>query len=235
MRRLFLYATLQWKRFKITTIARRMVDRQNQDWVSELKEPGAKREAALADLRVLLSRALPHGLSRWLSPSNPEFKELIEDTIQETMMRVLQQLHSFEGKGQFTNWVYKISVRLALNELRKRKWRDVSLDYLTDDDTGLEGQQFQFPSDTPSPEASVQRHEMLQKMQQLINEELTAKQRNVMTAVIIQQVPMEEVARRLGSSRNAVYKMLHDARRKLKSKLETIGLTPAELLSMFDE
>ena len=150
-------------------------------------------------------------------------------------MRVLKQLDSFEGRGQFINWVYKIAVRLTLNELRRRKWRNVSLDYLVDNDSAAEGQAFQFPSEDLSPEASVERQEVMEKIQQIINVELTPSQRSVMMAVIVQGVPMEEVARRMGSNRNAVYKMMHDARKKLKSKLETIGLSPAELLSMFDQ
>lgn len=211
-----------------------MMQRQNDAWVSELRVSGPLKEKALEDLRSLLLKSLPRGLSRWLSPANPEFKDLIEDTIQETLMRVLKMLDSFGDKGQFTNWVYKIAVRQALNELRRRKWRNVSLDYLTSEDSG-ESRPFQFPSREPSPEMDTQRREIMQKIQQMINEELTPKQRSVMMAVLVQEVPMQEVARRLGSNRNAVYKMLHDARRKLKGKLETIGLSPAELLSMFDE
>jgi len=211
------------------------VQRGNDTWISDLRFTGPQRESALEDLRSALLRALPRGISRWLSPSNPEFEDLIEDTIQETLMRVLKQLDSFEGRGQFINWVYKIAVRLTLNELRRRKWRNVSLDYLVDNDSAAEGQAFQFPSEDLSPEASVERQEVMEKIQQIINVELTPSQRSVMMAVIVQGVPMEEVARRMGSNRNAVYKMMHDARKKLKSKLETIGLSPAELLSMFDQ
>ena len=148
-------------------------------------------------------------------------------------MRVLKQLDTFEGKGQFTNWVYKVSVRLALNELRRRKWRNVSLDSLQDS-SEEGGAPFEFPATDPLPETSVQRRQVMEEVQRAINEELTPRQRAVMMAVVMEGAPMEEVARRLGSNRNAVYKMLHDARRRLKSRLEDAGFPPGELLAMFE-
>jgi RNA polymerase sigma-70 factor (ECF subfamily) len=210
-----------------------MTDRDNLTWVADLREPGERREASLADLDAKLQPALKRGLSRWLSPNHPEFNDLVQDIAQETLMRVLKQLDTFEGKGQFTNWVYKISVRLALNELRKRKWRNVSLDFLQE--SGEEGgAPFEFPASDPLPEENLQRSQAMQVVMRAITEELTAKQRSVMMAVIVQGVPMDVVAERLGSTRNAVYKMLHDARRRLKSRLEETGLAPGDLLAMFE-
>jgi RNA polymerase sigma-70 factor, ECF subfamily len=211
-----------------------MAARENAAWVADLRAQGDRREAALADLRTLLAKALPRGLSRWLSQGNPEFNELIEDTIQDTLMRVISQLDKFEGKGQFTNWVYKIAVRIALNELRKRKWRDVSLDYLQEE-TEDQGASFQFPSEDPLPDVSLGQKEVMVQIETIINKALTAKQRRVMTAVVIQGVPMEEVARRMRSNRNAIYKLLHDARQKIKASLEKEGLRPEDLLAVFAE
>jgi len=210
-----------------------MMNRDNAAWVNDLKDVGPNREAALDDLDAELKPALRRGISRWLSTSHPEFDDLVKDVGQETLMRVLKQLDTFEGKGQFTNWVYKIAVRLALNELRRRKWRNVSLDYLQEN-SEEGGASFQFPAADPLPETNVQRRQAMAEVQRAINEDLTSRQRAVMLAVIIQGVPMEEVARRLGSNRNAVYKMLHDARRRLKTRLEEAGLSPSELLAMFE-
>src|SRR3972149_9339078 len=210
-----------------------MMNRDNAAWVNDLKDVGPNREAALDDLDAELKPALRRGISRWLWTSHPEFDDLVKDVGQETLMRVLKQLDTFEGKGQFTSWAYKIAVRLALNELRRRKWRNVSLDYLQEDPE-TEGAPFQFPSDDPLPETSMQRREVMQQVERAINEELTPRQRSVMMAVVMQGVSMEEVARRLGSNRNAVYKMLHDARRKLKARLEEAGYPPEEMLSMFE-
>jgi RNA polymerase sigma-70 factor (ECF subfamily) len=209
-----------------------MPHRDNVTWVKELGDLGAKREAALEDLHTLLLKILPRGLSKWLSSSNPEFDDLVEDTAQETLLRVLKQLDTFESRGQFTHWVYKIAVRIALNELRRRKWRNVSLDLLQEE-ADEKGFLFELPALDSSIEIGFERKELMQRVEQIINEELTSKQRAVMHAVIIQEVPMEEVARRLGSNRNAVYKLLHDARQKLKSGLEHAGLSPQQMLAMF--
>jgi len=206
--------------------------RDNQVWLSDLRAGGEQREAALADLRALLLRALPQGIARWLSPENPEFEPFIEDTAQETLLRVLNGLDTFEGRSQFTTWVYKISVRVALNELRRRRWRDVSLEGLMEDEAD-DSAPHQFASFEPGPEAIAERTDILQRVQDIMAEELTERQRAAMHAINMQGVPMEEVARRMGTNRNALYKLLHDARRRLKHRLEREGLPPKELLEMF--
>lgn len=206
--------------------------RDNDAWVRDLSEPGVKREAALQDLHRLLLKGLSRGLSKWLSSNNPEFDDLVEDTAQETLIRVLSQLETFEGRGKFEHWAYKISVRIALNELRRRKWKNVSLDYLQEENDGKK-RAFQFPSLDPSLDTSLMRKELMNLIQRIIEEDLTPKQRKVMVAVLIQEVPMEEVARRINSNRNAVYKLLHDARQKLKARLEKSGHSPKALLEMF--
>jgi RNA polymerase sigma-70 factor (ECF subfamily) len=206
--------------------------RDNNTWLKDLRAGGAQRDAALADLRALLLRALPQGLATMLSPENPEFEFFVEDIVQETLVRVLNSLDTFEGRSQFTTWAYKIAARVALNELRRRKWRDVSLDELTDaeaDDTPS----YQFASFEPSPEAVIERADALQRVQKILVEELTERQRAAMDAIHMRGVPMEEVARRMGTNRNALYKLLHDARLRLKHRLEREGLPPKELLEMF--
>lgn len=206
--------------------------RDNDSWLRDLRASGAERDAALADLRALLIRALPQGLFTMLSPQNPEFEFFIEDTAQETLLRVLKGLDTFEGRSQFTTWAYKIAVRVALNELRRRRWRDVSLDGLQEEDAG-DRPQHQFASPDPSPESVVERADILQRVGRIVAEELTERQRAAMHAINIQGVPMEEVARRMGTNRNALYKLLHDARLRLKHRLDREGLPVKELLEMF--
>ena len=206
--------------------------RDNQAWLRDLHASGTPRDAALVDLRALLLRALPQGIARWLSPENPEFESFIEDTAQETLVRVLDRLDTFEGRSQFTTWVYKISVRVALNELRRRRWRDVSLEGLMEDEAD-DSASHQFASSDPSPEAVVERVDILQRVQEIMAQELTIRQRAAMHAINMQGVPMEVVARRMGTNRNALYKLLHDARLRLKHRLEREGLPPKELLEMF--
>ena len=206
--------------------------RDNDMWLRDLRASGVQRDVALIDLHALLLRALPKGMAGWLSPEHPEFEPFIEDTAQETLLRVLDRLNTFEGRSQFTTWVYKISVRIAFNELRRRKWRDVSLEGLEDHEA--DGRVLnRFASFEPRPEAIVERAEILHRVQDIIAQELTERQRAAMHAINVQGVPMEEVARRMGTNRNALYKLLHDARRRLKHRLEREGLPPKEIMEMF--
>ena len=108
------------------------ITRDNQTWLADLRGSGEQRDSALVDLHATLLRVLPAALTRWLSPDTGHFDAFLEDVIQETMMRVLDRLDTFEGRSQFTTWVYKIAIRIALNELRHRKWKEVSLDGLSD-------------------------------------------------------------------------------------------------------
>jgi RNA polymerase sigma-70 factor (ECF subfamily) len=206
--------------------------RDNDAWLSDLRAGDVHRDAALADLRVLLLRALPQGLARLLSPNHPEFESFIEDTTQETLLRVLGALDTFQGRSQFTTWAYKISLRVALNELRRRRWRDVSLEGLMEDGED-DSAPHRFASTEPGPESIVERADILQRVQQIVVEELTERQRAAMHAINIQGVPMEVVAQRMGTNRNALYKLLHDARLRIKHRLEREGLPPKELLEMF--
>ena len=111
-----------------------MQSRTNEAWLSDLRSTGPVRDAALEDLRVIIQKGLPYALSRWLSPDLPQFSALIDEVTQETLLRVLDQLNTFEGRSQFTTWVHKIAVRIALTELRRKRWWDASLDELTENE-----------------------------------------------------------------------------------------------------
>jgi len=98
-----------------------MATRTNEAWLSDLRAEGEIRNAAIEDLRVIIQKGLPYALSRWLSPDQPQFNSLVEEVTQETLLRVLDQLDTFEGRSQFTTWVHKIAVRIALTELRRKR------------------------------------------------------------------------------------------------------------------
>lgn len=149
-------------------------------------------------------------------------------------MRVLDKLNTFEGRSQFTTWVYKIAVRIALNELRGRKWRDVSLEEMTTREES-DYEPSWTASNEPTPEARVTQQDAMQRVRRIIKEELSDKQRMALMAVGANGVPLEEVAQRMGTNRNALYKLIHDARLRLKKRLEVEGLSAPELLSMFEK
>ena len=209
--------------------------RTNADWLSDLRSTGSLREAALADLRARILSALPRALSPWLSSADPRFEPLAEETAQDTLLRVLSRLDTFEGRSQFTTWVYKIAVRVALSELRRQKWRDVSLDDLLEEKDDQPAQTRLEIDPAVGPETAAERADLLERVRRIIAEGLTDRQRTALVAIGVRGMPPDEVARRMGMQPNALYKLIHDARLRLKRRLEREGLTPAEIMALFEK
>jgi RNA polymerase sigma-70 factor (ECF subfamily) len=210
------------------------VDRSNDEWIKDLDQPGPAQEAALTDLREIIARGLPYALSKWLSPSDPQFQALVEETTQETLLKVLSHLHTFQGRSKFTTWVHKIAVRNAITELRRKRWKDTSLEDLVEGNGSLEGLSIMAVPD-PGPEVTTEQSELVEQVKKIIANELTEKQRNAIVAIRIHGMPVEEVARRMGMTRNALYKLIHDARLRLLQRMEEKGLSPEDILASFEE
>ena len=211
-----------------------MTTRSNKSWLSDLRSDGAAREAALADLREVIQHGLPYALSRWLSSDDPLFTPLVEEVTQETLLRVLDQLESFEGRSMFTTWVHKIAIRIALTELRRKRWQDSSLDELMDNEESPAPSNL-IADHHATPETVAERADMMERVRRILEQELTPKQREALTLLGIQDLPLEEAAKRMKTNRNALYKLLHDARLRLKRRLAMEGLTPQEVLSAFEQ
>jgi RNA polymerase sigma-70 factor (ECF subfamily) len=211
-----------------------MPTRTNEQWLSDLQQNGPSREAALEDLRAIVMNGLPYALSRWISPSNSQFESLVEEVTQETLLRVLNRMHTFEGRSQFTTWVHKIAIRIALSELRRKRWRDASLDEMVDDEEAPAPESL-LQDSSASPETSVERADMMTRIRRVIAEELTDRQRQALLLLSVQDMPMDEAARKLKTNRNALYKLLHDARLRLKRRLTLEGLSAQEVLTAFEE
>lgn len=203
-----------------------MKERGNEEWLADLR--GSARDEALADLRAFLVRGLGYALA-----SRSDVDEvIIEDFVQDALLRILDKLDTFRGESRFTTWAQKIAVNVAFTELRRRRWQDVSLDEI------VESQGMDFVPDmmidrSAKPDEQATQHIFLETLDRLIKTELTEKQRQALVAVRIQGMPLEEVARRMGTNRNAMYKLLHDARQRLKKQLEAEGLTPQDVLAAF--
>ena len=127
------------------------MERTNEQWISDLRSTGSAQDDALEDLRVKIRKGLPYSLSKWLTPSDPNFDALADEVIQETLLRVLDHLESFEGRSKFTTWAHKIAVRIALTELRRKRWEDVSLDELVHGEDGVSGFD-RIAAMTPNPD-----------------------------------------------------------------------------------
>jgi RNA polymerase sigma-70 factor (ECF subfamily) len=210
------------------------VERSNEEWIADLSSSGPDQEQALADLGDVVQRGLPYSLSKYLSPKDPHFDGLVEEVIQDTLLRVLDNLSSFEGRSKFTTWVHKIAVRIALTELRRKRWQDVSLDEITESvDTPVS---LGIMADSSlGPEGAAEQADMIERIQHIIAEELTERQRTALLAISVQGMPMPVVADRMEMNRNSLYKLLHDARLKLKKRLTEEGLSPEDILAVFGD
>ena len=211
------------------------MERDNTAWINDLQKGGQQQAHALEDLRQLLLKILPAALSRWLSPSDPHFSAFLEDVTQETLLRVLEKLDTFEKRSKFTTWVYTIAVRIGLSKLRLRKWGERSLEALEEGQDPNSGPLRKFAANRPDPETSVARRRAVKLVIEAMHQELTPYQMKVMQAVIFEGAPMDVVAERLGTNRNALYKVMHDARLKLKEALERMGTPAEDLLQHFNE
>jgi RNA polymerase sigma-70 factor (ECF subfamily) len=211
-----------------------MATRTNEAWLSDLRANGETKSMALEDLRAVIQKGLPYALSRWLSPDLPQFSSLFDEVTQETLLRVLDQLNTFEGRSQFTTWVHKIAVRIALTELRRKRWRDSSLDELTENEDAPPPPGLLADSQA-SPETSAERGDMLTRVRRIIEEELTDRQRQALILLGVQDMPIEDAARKLKTNRNALYKLLHDARLRLRTRLASEEIAPHEVLALFEQ
>jgi RNA polymerase sigma-70 factor (ECF subfamily) len=204
-----------------------LIERTNEEWLAELRGPG--RDQALADLRALLVRGL-----RYAMANRPDVTQAdLEDFSQDALLKILAGLDSFRGESRFATWAHKIAVRVAFTELRRRRWKDISLQDLVGQHDEVDLTPAVLTDLAPSPEQQTARHMVLDALQRLINEELTERQRRAMTAVMIGRMSLEEVARRMGTNRNALYKLLHDARRRLQKRMIAEGLSPQDVLAAF--
>jgi len=212
--------------------------RTNQEWLSDLSASGASQEAAIADLRNILLRAALFFFSRNPSDlaglSHDEVLQRAEDCAQDALLAVMRHLGEFRGDSKFTTWAYKFAINIALTAARRERWKGVSLDELSD----AEGDAFSewATRDKPegaAPETSAMQDELTVIIRNVIDHDLTEKQRQVLRLMVFDEVPMDEVVRHLGANRNTVYKLLHDARRKLKSGLQARGFEVGETLALF--
>ncbi len=206
-----------------------MNTRTNEQWLAALAG-GPDQAEALADLRAILVRGLRYTLAGRVQQ---DLDALVEDFAQDALLKILDKLDTFRGESRFTTWANKVAVRVAFTELRRLRWRDRSLEAMT---TGADGSTFtpDFLADpSPTPELTTNQQLALGTVLRLIDEALTDRQREAMTRVVLEGTPMDIVADELATNRNALYKLLHDARMRLKKALIEEGLAAEEVLALF--
>jgi RNA polymerase sigma-70 factor (ECF subfamily) len=205
-----------------------MQTRTNSEWLSELRGPDKSR--AIADLREFLVRGLKFALG---SRIQTDLDMIVEDFAQDAVLRILDKLDTFRGESRFTTWAQKIAVRVAFTELRRQRWRDVSIeDLLPEESTDFTPTFLADPS--PDPEKHANQTMLAEMIQKMIMEELTDRQRKAILAIMAGGMPLEEVADRMGTNRNALYKLIHDARKRMQQRLIARGMTPQDVLAAFE-
>jgi RNA polymerase sigma-70 factor (ECF subfamily) len=195
----------------------------NEQWLAALRGP--TRDEALAELRVVLMR----GLRAALGGQAHRAESSVEDFVQEALIKILDNLDSFRGECHFSTWAQKICVRTAFAEMRRSRWRDVSLDEVISQPEGNTAADPQL-----DPERAATQTMIMEKFRRFIDEELTDRQRTALLAAL-GGMPLEAVADRMNTNRNALYKLLHDARKRLRRRMSAEMLSPQDVLGAFGE
>jgi RNA polymerase sigma-70 factor (ECF subfamily) len=180
-----------------------------------LRGTGPARDAALAELHDLLLRGAHHELARRGWP-RAEAIDMAEQAADDALAAILRKLDDFRGESRFTTWAYKFVLLEAGVRARRRAWegREVK----------LEDESWRRLADpAPTAERTVEESELLRAIAAAMESDLTARQREVLTALALDEVPIDVLAERLDSTRGALYKTLHDARRRLRTVLTERG------------
>lgn len=200
----------------------------NEDWVKALSEP--VDDKAVEQLRKKLIQGLKPALHKYV---DRELDQFVEDVAQDALLKILDNIDSFRGDSKLLTWAMKIAVREGLTELRRKKYDDSSIEDFKypDDDGRNELASLTFAADLPEPDEATHEQMILQKVLKIINEDLTDKQKQAINALMVQGLSVTVVADQMDTNRNALYKLVHDARLKIKNQLEVEGIEPDELFN----
>jgi RNA polymerase sigma-70 factor (ECF subfamily) len=200
--------------------AREVLEYDSRAWLDALNGPPAVRDAAIAELHALLVRGARHEFARrrhTLTHLGAEdVSDLATQAADDALVAILAKLDTFRGASRFTTWAYKFVLLEAGVKARRRAWqrREVTLDaadwpLIADASLGAH--------------AALEELELLGAIRDAVETELTPHQREVFSALALNGVPIDVLAERLATTRGALYKTLHDARRKLRAALAAAG------------
>jgi RNA polymerase sigma-70 factor (ECF subfamily) len=201
------------------------LDPESQGWLDRLSPQSPERDGAISDLHVLLLKAARYEVARrrrtFPHLRGDDYDDLAQQSANDALLAVLGKLDSFRGESRFTTWAYKFALFEAGVKIRRRAWqgREVPLD--------PEGWSLLAQGGATPPE-EVETAERLAGLQDAIKTELSPHQREVLVAVALNDIPIDVLAERLNTTRGALYKTIHDARRKLRGALAARGLGDTE-------
>jgi RNA polymerase sigma-70 factor (ECF subfamily) len=203
--------------------ARDALDGDSGDWLRALDAAGPEHDAAVDRLHKLLLRAAVTEVAR-RRPTAPaavgDLDDLANQAADDALMAVMKKLHTYRGDSRFTTWAYKFALLEAAAAMRRRPWHGRELPLEADGWA-------RFPDGRTSPPGQAEASELIDAIRDAITEVLTPHQRDVLVALTLNDIPIDVLAERRGTTRNALYKTLHDGRRKLRARLAEDGLEPS--------
>ncbi len=197
-------------------------DAESRAWVEALSGGGRRREEAISRLHALLVRAAAFEVARRLAGAGDRHgaDDLAMQAADDALMAIMSKLHTFRGDSRFTTWAYKFALLEASVKVRRRTWQDREVPLESDGWA-------QLPDRHASPAGDAETNELLGAVRDAITVALTPHQRAVLVAITLNDVPIDVLAERRHTTRNALYKTLHDGRRKLRARLAEDGLEPS--------
>jgi RNA polymerase sigma-70 factor (ECF subfamily) len=204
------------------SVAAADAERESRVWIERLSSRGAERDAALVELHALLLRAARFEVNRRRSVSaelrGGDYDDLAQQSADDALVAILRKLGEFRGESRFTTWAYKFALYEAAAKVRTRVWqgREIQLD--------AEAWPLIVDDHRATAHESVETSDRLTALGEAIERDLSPHQREVLVALALNGVPIDVLAERLNTTRGALYKTLHDGRRKLRAALVARGL-----------
>lgn len=195
-------------------------DEESAEWLRTLGATGIERRLALDRLHARLVRVALHEIHR-RGPSTritgPELTDIAHQAAADAMIAILSRLETFRGESRFTTWIYKFVILEISNKIGRHYWRNPVVS-LEDEDWDRLPDRFGI-----DPGSHAEAADLLTAIRQGVTEVLTDHQRRMFVAVVLNDIPLDAVVAKLGGNRNAVYKTIFDARRKIRAFLTANG------------
>ena len=201
------------------------LDLESRAWIDRLNPQSPQRDAAIAALHAHLLKAARYEVARRRTSfphlRGDDFDDLAQQSADDALVSVLDKLDDFRGDSRFTTWAYKFALLEAGTKIRRRAWQGRELP--------LEPESWSLIAQGgATPQQDAETTELLTTLQDAMRTELSPHQREVLVAITLNDVPIDVLAERLNTTRGALYKTVHDARRKLRRALAVRGLTTAD-------
>jgi RNA polymerase sigma-70 factor (ECF subfamily) len=203
-----------------TRVARPALDLDSAEWVRTLSSSGTKREEALTRLHELLLRIARIELHRRggrLRISGPELDDLAHQAAADALLAIIGKLERFRGESRFTTWAYKFVILEVSAKIGRHFWRNATEPLEAEDWDRLPDR---FGLD---PARESEWRDLTTALRRAVEETLTERQRQIFVAIVLNGVPLDALVAELGTNRNAIYKTMFDARRKLRAALSANG------------